>query len=125
MVASGLISIFDKGYSNFHIVGFSLGAQIAGMIGRKVKQMSKNKHQIARITGLDPGQIPAFINTSIQFLNPSDAEFLDIIHTETKYLGSATTNGHSMFWVNGGRTQPMCRNNIELSELKCGINIKN
>ena len=37
--------------SDFHIVGFSLGAQVAGKAGAVLNGLGKN---LARITGLDP-----------------------------------------------------------------------
>ena len=39
------------GASDFHIVGFSLGAQVAGKAGAVLNGLGKN---LARITGLDP-----------------------------------------------------------------------
>ncbi|KAG5682563.1 hypothetical protein PVAND_011908 [Polypedilum vanderplanki] len=117
MVAEGIKNCFDKGYRNFHLVGFSLGGQIVGMIGRKVSEMSQKKYKIPRITGLDPGKVPPFF--SIELLNQNDAEFVDIIHTETKYLGSAESMGHVIFWVNGGHSQPLCKTQIDLLTQVC------
>jgi hypothetical protein len=40
--------------SNWHFVGFSLGAHLAGLIGRRIKEKSNGKFLISRITALDP-----------------------------------------------------------------------
>ena len=100
--------MFDKNYGNFHLVGFSLGAQITGTIGRFVKEKSKGKHTIPRITGLDPGQLPPFFQGALQDLNAGDAVFVDTIHGETKLFGSKTSLGNASFWINGGVYQPNC-----------------
>ncbi|CAF1294254.1 unnamed protein product [Rotaria sordida] len=61
--------------ADFHIVAHSLGAAVAGYAGHRISGLG-------RITGLDPAS-PFFENTdSIVRLDPSDAEFVDIIHTD-------------------------------------------
>jgi Lipase len=114
-VADNLITFSKQGYFDFHLVGFSLGAQIVGIIGRKVREKTSGRLQISRITGLDPGQLPP-INIGIENLNSNDAKFVDIIHAETKYFASAQANGHVIFWVNGGEFQPTC-NHLVISLL--------
>ena len=44
--------------SDFHIVGFSLGAQVAGKAGAVINGLGKS---LARITGLDPAGIRYFL----------------------------------------------------------------
>jgi hypothetical protein len=104
--------MFNENYDNFHLIGFSLGGQIVGMIGRRVQSESNGKFIIPRITGLDPGQIPPFFGQSFQLLSPKDAAFVDVIHGETSLFGSAASNGHATFWVNGGNYQPACRTTL-------------
>lgn len=92
-----------------HIIGFSLGAQIAGMISNYLES-----GKLPRITGLDPAQ-PLFNNvTSEQKLDASDADFVDIIHTDA-FRGAPNITGHADFYVNGGHHQPGCTNFMSLS----------
>lgn len=39
--------------NKFHIVGFSLGAQLAGMVGREVKNKTNNLIEILRFVNLE------------------------------------------------------------------------
>ncbi|XP_052067286.1 inactive pancreatic lipase-related protein 1-like [Mytilus californianus] len=86
-------------YDDVHIVGHSLGAHVAGYVGQRVP--------IGRITGLDPAGPES--NTADQRvrLDPSDATFVDIIHTDGA-LGFRHTMGHVDFYPNGGKVQPGC-----------------
>jgi pancreatic triacylglycerol lipase len=69
-----LVKQFGMSPAQFHLVGHSLGAHTAGYAGDRVAG-------VARITGLDPAE-PYFENfhTSVR-LDPSDADFVDVIHT--------------------------------------------
>ena len=95
-------------------MGFSLGAQISGLVGRKLSQKSGNSYKIPRITGLDPGQLPPFVRFDV--LNSGDALFVDTIHVETQFFGTPSSTGNSSFWVNGAISQPSCKNRLELSK---------
>lgn len=103
-VAKALNDMMDAGISpqNVHLIGFSLGSHVAGFAGRNTKS------KISRITGLDPaGPMFYFV---IPGLKASDAEFVDVIHTDRLLLGSATTKGHADFFPNFGyRRQPNCQ----------------
>jgi hypothetical protein len=58
------------------------------------------------------------IGLSIANLNADDANFVDIIHSETKFFGTAESIGHAVFWVNGGILQPMCKSQVFISKLR-------
>ncbi|XP_010009378.1 PREDICTED: pancreatic lipase-related protein 2-like, partial [Nestor notabilis] len=78
-----LVNLLEKdyGYSpdNIHFIGHSLGAHAAGEAGRR-------KPGIGRITGLDPaGPLFQYTPTTVR-LDPSDAKFVDIIHTHAGHL---------------------------------------
>lgn len=94
-----------------HIVGFSLGGQIAGFFGRHFK--NSTGQLISRITALDPAG-PLFDNTSV-CLSESDAHYVDAIHTSggmqivAGELGIDRPVGHVDFYPNGGQKQPGCK----------------
>ncbi|XP_065341101.1 phospholipase A1-like [Cloeon dipterum] len=92
-----------KFFLDLHIVGFSLGAHVAGFAGSYLKP-----NRISRITGLDPA-LPFFqsLNRSWR-LDQSDARFVDVVHTNAGQLGKLGNVGHADFYVNGGSTQPAC-----------------
>lgn len=64
---------FDKGLNDqrVHLIGHSLGAQLAGIIGRDVIQRSNNQRKIRRITGLDPAGPGFFYGSNLQTLESS------------------------------------------------------
>ena len=65
---------------DFHIIGHSLGSQIAGYAGERIQKLTKQK--LGRISGLDPAA-PLFENMpNFVRLDPSDAIFVDVIHSD-------------------------------------------
>uniref|UniRef100_A0A5F9C3V3 Triacylglycerol lipase n=1 Tax=Oryctolagus cuniculus TaxID=9986 RepID=A0A5F9C3V3_RABIT len=98
--------------SNIHVIGHSLGAHAAGEVGRRTNGA------IGRITGLDPAE-PYFQGTpEIVRLDPSDAQFVDVIHTDAAPMvpnlgfGMSQTVGHLDFFPNGGKEMPGCQKNV-------------
>jgi hypothetical protein len=70
-----MIATRNSKSTDFHIIGYSLSAHIAGYVGQRVVDLG-------RITGLDPAG-PFFQNTDpIVRLDPSDALFVDVVHTD-------------------------------------------
>ncbi|KAH9523766.1 Inactive pancreatic lipase- protein 1 [Bulinus truncatus] len=94
--------------SSFHLVGFSLGAHVAGYAGSRIAG-------IARITGLDPAGI-SFEDTPPEVrLDPTDAILVDVIHTDSSPglgMGTFEPMGTVDFYVNGGADQPGCANSV-------------
>ncbi|VEN53807.1 unnamed protein product [Callosobruchus maculatus] len=98
---------------DIHLIGHSLGAHVIGFAGRRLK----NGKKLGRITGLDPAG-PGFdyfrTQSSGEFLNANDAEFVDAIHTGLQYpphwfgFGSNRIAAHADFYPNGGACQPEC-----------------
>ncbi|NWH62257.1 LIPR3 protein, partial [Geococcyx californianus] len=89
-----------------HLIGHSLGAHTAGEAGRRIPG-------IRRITGLDPAG-PYFEGTPpLVRLDPSDANFVDVIHSNAARFpvvgfGMYNTTGHLDFYPNGGSVMPGC-----------------
>ncbi|ENN73869.1 hypothetical protein YQE_09523, partial [Dendroctonus ponderosae] len=80
---------------NLHVIGLSLGGQIAGLTGQYVKS-----GKLPRITALDPAG-PLFNNNPIdERLDPSDAEFVDVIYVNSGVFGMKYAVGHLNFWPN-------------------------
>ncbi|XP_046602698.1 inactive pancreatic lipase-related protein 1 isoform X2 [Neodiprion lecontei] len=90
--------------SRVHVIGFSLGAEVAGFMGK-----SLIPQQVGRITGLDAA-FPLYMNTGTDgHLTATDASFVDVIHTDGGIFGFPSPLGHADFYPNGGRpTQPGC-----------------
>ncbi|XP_071057677.1 pancreatic triacylglycerol lipase-like isoform X2 [Onthophagus taurus] len=101
-----LVKNYGVNAADVHIIGHSLGAHTAGYAASMVKGLG-------RITGLDPAEpyfqgMPAHVR-----LDPSDAEFVDVIHTDGKgifFLGYGMSQpcGHLDFYPNNGKEQPGC-----------------
>ncbi|CAG0889998.1 unnamed protein product, partial [Cyprideis torosa] len=105
-------------YQQVHLFGISLGAQISGLAAEWLKKISPGS-TIGRITGVDPaGPLFApyarpFLYSTETHLDPSDANFVDVIHTNAEEplaggYGTDRPMGHVDFYVNGGQTQPGC-----------------
>ncbi|KAM9134288.1 pancreatic lipase-related protein 2-like [Pangshura tecta] len=101
-----LVEIFQYRPSHIHIIGHSLGAHAAGDAGRRIRG-------IKRITGLDPAG-PFFEGTPPKVrLDPTDARFVDVIHSNAAQFpivgfGMVNTTGHLDFYPNGGSIMPGC-----------------
>ncbi|XP_050430682.1 pancreatic triacylglycerol lipase [Adelges cooleyi] len=100
--------------TNIHLVGHSLGSHLSGYVGSVLQ--SNFGLTLGRITGLDPAE-PHFSQTDpIVRLDPSDALYVDIIHTDSQPfikggelgLGMSQPLGHLDFYPNGGENQPGC-----------------
>ena len=69
-------------FSELHIIGHSLGGQIAGLTGKAVRQ-----GRIQVITALDPaGPLFSFSNPAERVAN-TDAVYVEVIHTNMGRLG--------------------------------------
>nr|CAD7398090.1 unnamed protein product [Timema cristinae] len=105
-----------------HITGHSLGAHIAGVAGNRLAA-----GKVARITaggllclkGLDPAA-PLYGQESLENrLDPTDASFVEVVHTCAGLLGWADPLGHVDFYPNSGEpVQPGC--GTDLAELGLG-----
>ena len=105
LTASLLQFLASSGASinSFHPIGFSLGAQVAGHLGFKLNG------ELPRITGLDPAGFLFHNVPPTERLDPSDAKFVDVIHSAGLWIGMDEVVGHVDFYPNQGHhPQPGC-----------------
>lgn len=113
-IAKTLVAAKGADASNVWCIGHSLGGHICGHMGTGMK--------LGRITGLDPAG-PLFDDHDIKCgLNPSCADYVDVIHTHGKKgfilnLGTMRPLGHADFYPNGGGVQPGCPNYLNTEDL--------
>ncbi|XP_012283456.1 pancreatic triacylglycerol lipase isoform X2 [Orussus abietinus] len=108
-IARAIQKMVEGGLSRekIHVIGHSLGAQVAGFLGKN------SNFPIPRITGLDPAG--PFYNLVIPHLEAGDADFVDIIHTDAGIYGTRLVTGSVDFFPNGGvRVQPGCPATFEI-----------
>lgn len=98
---------FGANAEDFHLIGISLGAHIAGWAGKYFWQYKKRR--LGRITGLDPAGPCFSYAKSNQRLDKTDANYVDVIHSNRLVQGVIEPLGHADFYLNGGGpTQPGC-----------------
>ncbi|XP_063703705.1 pancreatic lipase-related protein 2-like [Culicoides brevitarsis] len=78
-----------------NVIGHSLGAQIAGFAG---KYLSFRGLKLPVIVGLDPA-LPGFKNSK-EKLSSSDADYVEVIHTNSGELGFRVPMGTADFYPN-------------------------
>lgn len=97
----------DYPWEKLHLLGYSLGAHVAGIAGLLTK------HKVNRITGMDPAGPTFEYADSLSTLSPDDANFVDVLHTNTRgspdrSIGIQRPVGHIDIYPNGGTFQPGC-----------------
>lgn len=97
-----------------HTIGYSVGAHMLGLVSNHLA-----KGILGRITGLDPTILFYMGNNRSRDLDPSDALFVDVLHTGAGILGQWGPNGHADFYVNGGSSQPGCAHDTIFQTLSC------
>lgn len=102
-----------KDLDRVHMIGHSLGSHLSGYTGYTLR-VNFGLH-LGRITGLDPAELAFTETDELVRLDPSDAQFVDVIHSDaTPFvpkigLGLYEPIGHLDFYPNGGFNQPGCR----------------
>lgn len=88
--------------SKLTFIGHSLGAHVAGVVGRRITGFVKE------LIALDPAG-PLFSYPLAMFrVAPSDAKYVMAIHTNGGKLGMLEPVGDGDFYPNGGKLQPGC-----------------
>ncbi|XP_063706485.1 pancreatic triacylglycerol lipase [Culicoides brevitarsis] len=123
-VAKFITKLNDLGIplKNVTLVGHSMGAHISGFAGKHLGG------KVGRIFGLDPAG-PMFTKLTVrpesERLDPSDAEFVQVIHTDRTFIGTQIASGHQDFHPNDGMSpQPGCllpvaQNAIHFNQFLC------
>ncbi|XP_050433657.1 lipase member H-A-like [Adelges cooleyi] len=99
-----VLTLTSRSYMNHvHLIGHSLGAHIAGQVGKHYVRLTGNL--VDRVTALDPAG-PLFegsprVNTRI-------AKFVDVVHTNINVLGYVDPIGTVDFYINNGVIQTAC-----------------
>ncbi|XP_004675459.1 PREDICTED: lipase member H [Condylura cristata] len=101
-----LMLVEGASLENIYMIGVSLGAHIAGFVGKMFDG------QLGRITGLDPAGPLYNGKPPEDRLDPKDAQFVDVIHSDTDALGYKEPLGNIDFYPNGGVDQPGCPQTI-------------
>ncbi|XP_044759394.1 pancreatic triacylglycerol lipase [Coccinella septempunctata] len=96
-----------------HLVGFSLGAHVASFAGKYLR----GGLRIKRITALDPAFPEFSIQDTSRRLTLTDADYIDVIHTDAGIFGIPVPLGHADFYPNEGKAlQPGCQPSYLLNE---------
>ncbi|KAL0811799.1 hypothetical protein ABMA28_009228 [Loxostege sticticalis] len=105
-VAEVLAQLMSSGLdpSKLELLGFSLGGQTVSYIARNFQTITGKN--ISKITSLEPSG-PCFRTLDpTERLDASNADFVEVIHTNIDGYGMAARMGHVDFYVNGGEYQP-------------------
>lgn len=88
-------ALVEKGMNlqDVTVVGHSLGAHIAGRAAKKMKSSGK----IACIIGLDPASVGYDFFEREKRLTESDADYVQVIHTDGDKFGFANPLGQGTF----------------------------
>jgi hypothetical protein len=112
MSATSILKTMQEGgldITTTHIVAYSFGNWIAGVIGRNFQSP-----KFSRITLVDPASGGRFLsftykNARIKLNDASIASFVDVIKCDTTFLTDKEIFGHVNFFPNNGTQQPICR----------------
>lgn len=85
------------------LIGHSLGAHT---VGRAAKQITTGR--IPVIIGLDPASVFFDFEKTDKRLADTDADYVQVIHTDSGHYSIEYPIGHADFYPNGGRKQPGC-----------------
>ncbi|BFF93177.1 phospholipase A1 2 [Drosophila madeirensis] len=93
---------YGASFDSMYLIGHSLGAQIAGAAGKRLKP-----DQVNTIFALDPAG-PKFRHRSAEFrIDPTDAKYVESMHTSATF-GFRRPTGSATFYPNHGAIQPRC-----------------
>lgn len=115
------ISLIGISPSVVTIAGHSLGAHIAGFVGKDL--MRYVGQRLGRIIGLDPaGPLFTFpiLAPPENILTANDAVYVQTIHTSVGTYGASFALGNADFYANNGFFQPGCLRPLNPGTLEFG-----
>lgn len=90
-------------FSSFTVIGFSLGAHVAGISGKRV-----SRGRVQNVVALDAAGPSFTVGNTAGRVHSGDAIHVQSIHTNTGLLGFTQPIGHSAWYPNGGNSHPGC-----------------
>jgi len=108
-LATFLGDLIDRNFlriDEIHLIGYGLGAHAAAFTANYLEEKKHTK--VSHITALDPSKALFLTPDISQRLDPSDAVFVDVIHTDIFVHGILQPVGHVDFYPNKGVVQPNC-----------------
>ncbi|XP_049880129.1 pancreatic lipase-related protein 2-like [Pectinophora gossypiella] len=105
-VAAVLVQLRQSGLEpgGVELLGFSLGGQTVSYVGAHYQALTGRN--VSKITALEPSG-PCFRTLGPKDrLDASNADYVEVIHTNIDGFGMATRMGHVDIYVNGGEYQP-------------------
>lgn len=105
IAVSRFIEWMGLNYETLHLIGYDLGAHVAGIAGK-----NSARGRVQRIVGLDPSRQLFNENTSVNRLNAGDARLVEIFHSNGGQFGVFQPYGDIDYYINNGRIQPECSN---------------
>lgn len=89
-----------------YLVGHSAGCHISSLVGKLLKPQL-----LGAIVALDPAGLNHLELSEDYRLTPTDAKYVESIHTDVLHLGNPSFNlSHATFFPNWGLGQPNCPN---------------
>jgi Lipase len=103
IAVSRFVEWLNVNYNTLHLVGYDLGAHVAGIAGKNTA-----RGRINRIIGLDPSRPLFNENTASNRISRGDAQLVEIFHSNGDQLGIFNPVGDIDYYINNGKTQPEC-----------------
>lgn len=98
-----LVRDYAMSLETLEVVGFSLGAHVAGYAAKQV-----STGNVYKVVGLDPASALISYDKPEKRLSSNDAYYVETIQTNGGTLGFNKPIGRATFYPNGGKSQPGC-----------------